>query len=192
MLFGVGIAIYYVLDLDWFVVKEKPVSPYIETPIINPYKEEKLPYDVTKRTYDILIKTDELKVVVRKDGSVGITLLANEINKEVEVYKEILEKEITTDIKNIIKAYAVQASKTEEPNTFIVFLDKDGNVYKLDNKNIVQSGKYVIEKIEGIAKIVDIKQITNTDLVENENGVNVIAIDYEGNELLLTSYLIEK
>ena len=53
------------------------------------------------------------------------------------------------------------------------------------------SRNYTFDKIEGVGKIIDVKQITNDELTENTNGINAIAIDEESNELLLTNYLLK-
>lgn len=194
LLFGVGITLYFVLDLDWFN-KEK-ITPYVEQEI-TPYKEEEIKenvqvsLDMTKRTYDIFVETDELKVVVYKDGTVGITMLENEKYKTLTTYKELLNKEVKPSLKDIMKVYSVKVAKDKVAKDCIVLLDKDGNMYKLVESVLVSEGKYAFVKIEGIAKIVDIKQITNNYLVENTNGINLIAIDYEGNELLITDYLLK-
>lgn len=195
LLVGVGIALYYVLDLDWF---SKPniqvydeVKPYVENTIPQNTVVKTSEYDMTKRTYDILLETSDIKVVIYKDGTVGLTMLNNDTNKQVSIYKEIINKEIKTSLTNIVKVYEVSASKDSTVKKYIVLIDKDGNLYKLANEELVKKGKYAFVKIEGLAKIVDIKQITNKNVIDNPNGVNVIAIDYEGNELLLTDYLIK-
>lgn len=195
LLFGVGIALYFVLDLDWFN-KEK-VTPYVEQQPVTPYKEVEVKeniqvsLDMTKRTYDILVETDELKVIVYKDGTVGITMLENEKYRTLTTYSELLNKEVKSSLKDIVKVYSVKVSKDNIEKDCIILLDKDGNMYKLVESVLISEGKYAFVKIEGIAKIVDIKQITNNYLVENTNGINLIAIDYEGNELLITDYLLK-
>ena len=55
---------------------------------------------------------------------------------------------------------------------------------------MILSSLYTFAKIEGLAKIIDVKQIANDELTENNTGINVIAIDGESNELLLTNYLL--
>ncbi len=195
LLFAVGITLYYVLELDWFK-KTEVVRPYIEQPV-TPYKEVEIKenitvsLDMTKRTYDILLETEEFKVVVYKDGTVGITMLDNEKYKSVSTYNELLNKEVKPSLKDIVKAYDVKVTKDDTQKSCIVFLDKEGNMYKLVENVLLQEGKFAFVKIEGIAKVVDIKQITNNYLTENTTGVNSIAIDYEGNELLITDYLLK-
>ena len=56
---------------------------------------------------------------------------------------------------------------------------------------LTKKGKIVFTKVQGLAKIADIKQITNDGVIENMFGVNAIAIDKDQNELLLTNYLLE-
>lgn len=199
LLVGVGIAIYYVLDLDWF--NKKPVQiynevqpytqvlPYIEQPEVKVEKEIK--YDITKRTYNLVLNTTEFKVVVYKDGTVGVTMLENEKYNKLTNYNELLNKEIKSSLTNIIRAYEVQVSKDTTPINYIVLLDSDGNLYEMVEKELTANGKYAFVKIEGLAKIVDVRQITNDVLTENETGINAIAIDEESNELLLTEYLIK-
>lgn len=195
LLFGVGITLYYVLELDWFK-KTEVVRPYIEQPV-TPYKEVEIKenitvsLDMTKRTYDILLETEEFKVVVYKDGTVGITMLDNEKYKSVSTYNELLNKEVKPSLKDIVKAYDVKVSKDTIQKSCIVLLDKEGNMYKLVENVLLKEGKFAFVKIEGIAKVVDIKQITNNYLTENTTGINSIAIDYEGNELLITDYLLK-
>lgn len=191
LLFGVGITLYYVLDLDWFKKVpqnnvEQPVIPYTE-----PEKEQNISLDISKRTYDIKLKTNEFDVVIYKDGTFEITMIENEKYKNIASYKEILNKKIKPSLKNIIKVYEVEVSKDLNPKTFLVFIDNSGNLYKLVDKVLINEGKYAFEKIEGVAKIVDIKQITNNYLTENINGINAIAIDYESNEILITDYLLK-
>lgn len=195
LLFGVGITLYYVLELDWFK-KTEEVKPYVEQPV-TPYKEVEIKenitvsLDMTKRTYDILLETEEFKVVVYKDGTFGITMLDNEKYKSVSTYNELLNKEVKPSLKDIVKAYDVKVTKEDTQKSCIVLLDKEGNMYKLVENVLLQEGKFAFVKIEGIAKVVDIKQITNNYLTENTTGVNSIAIDYEGNELLITDYLLK-
>lgn len=194
LLIGVGIALYYVLDLDWF--EKKPVDIYNE---VGEYQEQlntgikikkEIKYDIFKRTYDLVLDTEELKVVVYKDGTVGITMVKNDKNNQVSIYKEILNKEIKIELTNIIRAYEVVVSKNNIPNSYIVLLDVEGNLYKLQHQSLISNGKYTFTKIEGLAKIIDVRQITNDNLTENTNGTNAIAIDEESNELLLTNYII--
>lgn len=192
---GVGVAMYYVFDLDWF--EKKPVDIYKESQTCNeniklPIEVKKeIKYDISRRTYNLLLKTDELKLVVYKNGTVGITMIDNEKNKQVEVYKEIINKEVELELKNIIRAYQVEVSNNSTPNNCILLLDGDGNLYELLANEIAQNGKYKAKKIEGIAKIIDIRQITNEGLTDNVQGINVVAIDENSNELLLTQYLIK-
>lgn len=193
LLFGVGIAIYYVLELDWF--DKKPVQIYKEEPQVTPYKEQGTTitkdYDITKRVYNLLLDTENIRVIVYKDGTVGVTLKANDINNQVNIYKEIIDKEVKPALTNIVKVYEVYASENDKKNSYIVLLDNTGNVYKLVNKELAKNGKIAFVKVQGLAKIVDIKQITNEGLVENTTGVNAIAIDNEQNELILTNYLLK-
>lgn len=194
LLIGVAIALYYVLDLNWFGGKpvdiyNEQVQVYNEQPQVKVEKEVK--YDISKRTYNMVLNTDSLKVIVYKDGTIGITMLVNEQNKEVSIYKEILNKEVKPSLTNIIRAYEVVVSTNNVPMNYIVLLDSDGNLYKLAAKELATKGKYAFVKIEGLAKIIDVRQITNDGLTENSNGINAIAIDEESNELLLTDYLIK-
>ncbi len=194
LLIGVAIALYYVLDLNWFGAKpvdiyNEQIQVYTEQPQVKVEKEIK--YDISKRTYNMVLNTDSLKVIVYKDGTIGITMLVNEQNKEVSIYKEILNKEVKPSLTNIIRAYEVVVSTNNVPMNYIVLLDSDGNLYKLAAKELATKGKYAFVKIEGLAKIIDVRQITNDGLTENSNGINAIAIDEESNELLLTDYLIK-
>ncbi|MBQ8043600.1 MAG: hypothetical protein IJ272_05565 [Clostridia bacterium] len=195
LLIGLGVAIYYVLDLDWF--DKKPVDIYNELQVYQEQLkgevkiEKEMGYDITKRTYNIVLESDELKVVVYKDGTVGITMLKSEKNQQVEIYKELIDKETKLDLTNIVRAYEVIVSKDATPNSYIILLDADGNLYKLANQELMSNGKYTFVKIEGLAKIIDVRQITNEGLVDNTSGINAIAIDEESNELLLTDYLIK-
>lgn len=192
---SVGVAIYYVLELDWFKQDKRPVKIYKEQ-INNVVTEQSRPeiysYDMTKRQYDITNELEDMNITVYKDGTVGVTIKATEQNKQVNVYKEILEKEIKVDAVNIVKAFKVQASKSKMPNTYILLLDKDGNIYKLNNKEFITTAKFVFTKIEGVAKIRDIVQITGKNVVDNKEGFNVIAIDNENNEILITDYLVKE
>lgn len=191
---GVGVALYYVLDLDWF--EKKPVDIYNEVGVYQEQSnteikiEKEIKYDTSKRAYNLALDTEELRVVVYKDGTVGITMVKNDENNQVSIYKEILNKEIKIEPSNIIRAYEVVVSKNNMPNSYIVLLDVEGNLYKLQQKALVSNGKYAFTKIEGLAKIIDVRQITNDNLTENTNGINAIAIDEESNELLLTNYII--
>jgi len=195
LLIGVGIAVYYVLDLDWF--DKTPVEIYNEVQVYqeqsqcgeNTKKEVK--YNITKRTYNLVLENEELKVVVYKDGTVGITMLKNEKNEQVDVYKEIVNKEIKLDLTNIIRVYEVTVSKDVWPTNHILLLDVDGNLYALEKQELMTKGKYSFNKIEGLAKIIDVRQINNEGLTENVEGMNAIAIDEESNELLITDYLIK-
>lgn len=195
MLFiGLGVAIYYVLDLDWFEGKpvdiyNEQVQPYVEVPKIKVEKEIK--YDISKRTYNIVLNTNELKIVVYKDGSVGVTMLDNEKYSTLTNYTELLNKETKPSLTNIIRAYEIQVSKDQTPINYVVLLDAEGNLYELVEKELITNGKYAFVKIEGLAKIIDVKQITNEGVTDNLEGVNAIAIDEESNELLLTEYLIK-
>ena len=191
LVIGVGIAIYYVLDLDWF---NKKVDIYSETTDLVEQPELKpvvKGYDLTKRTYDLILNTDDLKVIVYKDGTVGIKMHANEENKKVSIYKEIIDKEVKLSLTGIVKAYEVYASKTDNENQYIVLVDKDGSIYKLVNSELIKNGKYAFVKIEGIGDVADIREISNENSSLPLTGTNVIAIDFEGNEILLTDYLIK-
>lgn len=194
LLIGVGVAVYYVLDLDWFANKSvniyDEVGVYNEQAVTQNKIEKQIKYDITKRTYNLVLDTDELKLVVYKDGTVGITMTKTDKNEQVSIYKEILNKEIKIELSNIIRAYEVVASKNSKLNSYVVLLDVDGNLYKLEHQELTSNGKYIFTKIEGLAKIIDIRQITNESLTENTNGINAIAIDEESNELLLTNYLM--
>ena len=190
LVFGVGLAIYYVLDLNWF---GKKVDIYAENIIPNEQIETKQRvegYDLAKRNYDIVINGDDFKITVYKDGTVGIKMIDNEENRKVSIYKEIRDKEIKTSLTNIVRAYEVYASKTSTAKKYIVLVDKDGNLYKLVNEELIKDGRYAFVKIEGIAGIMDIKEISNENTSPLLEGINVIAIDSEGNEILLTDYLV--
>jgi len=196
LLLGVAIALYYVLDLDWFEAKpvdvyNEQVTPYVEPPEVEVKIEKEIKYDVSKRTYNLVLNTNELKIVVYKDGTVGVTMIENEKYKSLANYNELLSKETKPTLTNIIRAYEVKVSKDETPKNFIVLLDSEGNLYELVEKELLNNGKYAFVKIEGMAKVIDVKQITNDGLTENTTGFNAIAIDEESNELLLTDYLIK-
>ena len=195
LLFGVGIAIYYVLDLDWFeknpVDIQDDVNVYKELPNVQIKTEKEIKYDINKRTYNLLLETEDVSVIVYKDGTVGVILEDNEQNKEIEIYKEILNKEVKLNMTNIIRAYDIMVSKSDIPNRYILLLDVDGHLYSLDKQQLAKTGKYEFIKIDGLSKIVDVRQITNDDLTENTLGMNAIAIDEESNELLLTNYLLK-
>ena len=81
LLFGVGIAIYYVLDLDWFAKKppqiDNDVNIYNEIQNTDVQVKKEISYDITKRTYNIKLSTENLDVIVYKDGTVGITITEN-------------------------------------------------------------------------------------------------------------------
>lgn len=191
LLFGVGIALYYVLDLDWFEKNPSEINVYKEKPNAEVKIENVIKYDISKRTYNLLLDTQDLKVIVYKDGSVGVILKDNDDNKQVEIYKEILNKELKLEVKNIIRAYEVAASKTNELSTYILLLDVEGNLYSLDEKQLAQNEEYEFVKLNGLGKIIDVRQITNDDVIENATGINAVAIDEESNEILLTQYLVK-
>jgi len=191
LLIGLFVAIYYVLELDWFK-QNKQVNLYQEKPLIQQVVKNEIKYDITKREYNIALYGEEFKVIVYKDGSVGVTMMENEMNGQVKIYNEILNKEIKLDINNIVRAYEVYVANDATQANCILLLDKDGNLYRLSNSELMTNGKYSFNKIEGLAKIIDVKPITNDGLVENATGINAIAIDEESNELLLTNYLLNK
>ena len=192
MLFiGLGVAIYYVLDLDWFTAKsveiyKEQVTPYIEVKV-----DKQIKYDIAKRTYNLALDTNELKIVVYKDGTVGVTMLENEKYNALANYAELLNKEVKPSLTNIIRAYEIQVSKDETPINYILMLDAEGNLYELVEKELKENGKYAFVKIEGLAKIIDVRQITNEGVTDNSTGINAIAIDEQSNELLITEYLIK-
>lgn len=191
LLFGVGIALYYVLDLDWF--DKKPVDIYKEVNIYNEQQtqvKKEIKYDLDKRTYNLKLITENLEVIVYKDGTVGITLTESSNNEQVEIYEENLNKEKKIEITNVIRAYEVEASKENVTKKYIVLLDANGNLYKQEKQALMSSDNYTFDKIEGLAEIIDVRQITNDELTENKTGINSIAIDSESNELLLTNYLL--
>ena len=194
LLFGVGIALYYVLDLDW--VSKYYVQIYNEA---NSNQEEQIKvevkkeikYDESRRTYNLELITDELKIIVYKDGTVGVSMLENEKYAQINGYTELVNIEIKLTLTNIIRAYNVKVADENTSNDYIVLLDSDGNLYKLVESTLIENGQYTFVKIEGLAKIIDVRQITNDGLVENTEGINAIAIDEESNELLLTDYLLK-
>ena len=198
LLVGVGIAVYYVLDLDWF--EKLPVQIYNEQ-VVKPYEEKqpqtevkiekKIAYDITKRAYNLELNTDELKVVVYKDGTVGITMKENEKYKDITSYTTLLNKESKLTLNNIVRTYEVEVLKEQKGGEYVILLDSEGNLYELVEQELINSGKYAFVKIEGLAKIIDVRQITNDNLTDNIEGVNAIAIDEESNELLLTEYLLK-
>ena len=196
LLFGVGIAVYYVLGLDWF--SSRPVEIYNEPgvsqqgPVVEVRVEKEIKYDLTKRTYNLILNTEEFKVVVYKDGTVGITMLENERFNTVAVYNELVNIEVKLDLTNIIRAYQVQVSKGAEPVKHILLLDSEGNLYDFAQQELLTNSKYTFTQIQGVAKIIDVREITNDGLTENTTGINVIAIDEESNEILLTNYLIKE
>lgn len=196
LLFGVGIALYYVLGLDWF--SNSPVEIYNEPgtsqqgPVVEVRVEKEIKYDLTKRTYNLILNTDEFKIVAYKDGTVGITMLENEKYNKVAQYNELVNVEVKLDLTNIIRAYEVQASKEAEPEKHILLLDSVGNLYDFAEQELLTNGKYFFTQIQGVAKIIDVREITNDALTENTTGINVIAIDEESNEILLTNYLIKE
>ena len=73
---------------------------------------------------------------------------------------------------------------------YVILLDVEGNLYKQEKQAIVTSGNFTFVKIEGLAKIIDVRQITNDELTENNTGINVIAVDEQSNELLITNYFL--
>ena len=78
LIFGVGIALYFVLDLDWFDVPEKP-----QVIIKNECEEKQIlaSLDIKKRVYNIELLSEDMRLVVYKDGTVGITMLDTQKNK---------------------------------------------------------------------------------------------------------------
>ena len=192
LLMGLGVAIYYVLELDWFSKKPVEVKPYSEQQNIEAKIEKEIKYDIKKRTYNIVLNTADFEVVVYKDGRVGITMIANDKYKNILNYNELLEKEMKLELKNIIRAYEVEVGHENSSSTHIVLLDSEGNLYNLAESELITNGKYVFNKIEGLAKIIDVRQITNDGILENVSGINAIAIDEESNELLLTDYLFNR
>lgn len=195
LLAGVGIAVYYVLDLDWF--KKPQVEIYKESnnnaETIKPevIVEKKIQYDITKRTYNIILNTDELKIIVYKDGTAGLIMKENDKYKSIAGYNELLNKEVKTVLTNIIRVYDVNVSKKDVEKNTLLFLDSDGSLYELIEKELITNSKYVFSKLEGLANIIDVRQITNDNLTENLSGLNAIAVDQDSNELLLTDYLIK-
>ncbi len=191
LLFGVGIAIYYVLDLDWFAKRPaQMVDIYNETQKNDVQVKKEIAYDLAKRIYNIKLSTENLDVIVYKDGTVGMTITDSKTNEQVNIYKENLNKEKKMELTNIIRAYEVEASNGKVAKKYIVLLDVDGTLYKQEKEAIITSGNFAFAKIEGLAKIIDVRQITNDELTENNTGINAIAIDGESNELLLTNYLL--
>lgn len=188
LLMGLGVAIYYVLDLDWF--SKQPIDIYNENSNVQVKVEKEIKYDIQKRTYNIQLTTQDFKIIVYKDGSVGITMLTDENNK-IPSQNMLLNTEVKASVNNIIRVYEVEIGKMAQVSKHIVLLDADGNLYKLDMQELMASAKYVFNKIEGLAYIVDVRQITNEGLVNNIEGVNAIAIDKNSNEILLTDYLIK-
>ena len=196
LLFGVGIAVYYVLDLDWF--SSRPVEIYNEPgvsqqgPVVEVRVEKEIKYDLTKRTYNLILNTEEFKVVVYKDGTVGITMLENEKYNVFAGYNELVNTEAKLDLTNIIRAYEVKVAKNTQPINHILLLDSEGNLYDFSQQELLTNGKYTFTQIQGVGKIIDVREITNDGLAENTTGINVIAIDEESNEILLTDYLIKE
>ena len=178
------------MDLNWFNKTVDVYSEVTKTVEQVEVKPQVKGYDLSKRNYDIVLNTDDFKITVYKDGTVGIVMIDSEKNTQVKVYKEIINKEIKPSLTEIVKAYEVFASKSATERKYIVLVDKDGNLYKLVNKELVENGKYAFVKIQGIANIMDIKEISNENTSPLLEGVNAIAIDFEGNEILLTDYLI--
>ena len=82
LLVGVGIAVYYVLELDWFEKKPvdiyKEIQVYKEQPNVETIIKKEIKYDISKRTYDINVMNGYFNVIVYKDGTVGITMLEND------------------------------------------------------------------------------------------------------------------
>ena len=158
---------------------------------MNKDKLKKIAYDITKRAYNLELNTDELKVVVYKDGTVGITMKENEKYKDITSYTTLLNKESKLTLNNIVRTYEVEVLKEQKGGEYVILLDSEGNLYELVEQELINSGKYAFVKIEGLAKIIDVRQITNDNLTDNIEGVNAIAIDEESNELLLTEYLLK-
>ena len=117
--------------------------------------------------------------------------IENEKYKETAGYADLVNKEEKLTLTNIIRAYQVEVSKDTTPNSYLLLLDGDGNLYQLVEQQLIANSKYEFERIQGLAKIIDIRQITNEGLTENNTGINAIAIDNESNELLLTDYLLK-
>ena len=190
LIVGVGVAAYYVLDLEWFknpiviYKEEKPTQEILPTETI-------LKYDMTKRTYNMLLLTEEFRTIIYSDGTVGITMLENTKYRNIGKYSELVNKEEIIEVINVVRAYEVETSTVGELTKHMLLLDIKGNLYKLNVQKLVDNGKYEFEKIEGLSNIIDVQQITNDGLMENVMGSNVIAIDNRNNELLLTNYLLE-
>ena len=195
LLAGLGVTLYYVLDLDWFTRQSVQIynesNPSNQEQDVQIKVEKEIKYDITKRTYNLVLNSEQFKIVVYKDGTVGITMIENDSYKEVKPYSDLFNKEIKAEVTNIIRVYDIMVSKDGTPKSYIVLLDGDGNVYKLNEKELAINSKYAFEKIQGLAKIIDIKQITNDGLTENNNGINAIAIDEDSNELIITDYLLK-
>lgn len=188
LLFGVVITLYYVLDLDWFKKAEEVCDEQCNCDV---KLQEEIKYDLTKRTYNIKFVTDNMKIIIYKDGTVGITITEDNKIQQVEIYKETLNKEIKIACTNIIRAYEIEVSNEQTAKKYIVLLDGDGNLYKQEKEKIISNGDYAFKKIEGLTGIIDLRQITNDGLIENNEFINAIAIDKDSNELLLTNYLLK-
>ena len=187
LILGLCVTLYYVLDLDWFNKKDVDIynefNPNIEQPEVQIKNEIK--YDITKRAYNLVINTDEFKIIVYKDGTVGVTMLENERYSQITDYNELLSEEKVLTLANIIRAYDVTIQKENEAKEYILLLDIDGNVYELIINNLNEKTEYEFSKVEGIENIIDIKQI----ILENTSNIDAIAIDNVSNEILLNEYL---
>lgn len=188
---ALGIALYYVLELDWF--SKENIQIYNESNS-NQDKEQirveikkQIQYDFTKRQYNLVLNTNELKLVINKDGTVDITMLKNEKYAQISGYKELLDNEIKLSLTNIIRGYNVEVANDGEINDYILLLDSNGYIYIMSEQELLTNSKYVFTKVDGLAKIIDVKQII---IEENTEGINAIAIDESSNELLLSEYIL--
>lgn len=192
LIIGLAIAIYHVLDWDW--LEKSFVQIYSES--LNQKEENvivetkmKIKYDISKRKHNILLSTDEFKVIIYKDGTAGVTMLENEKYKEISDYTNIVNTEVKLTMTNIIRAYEIDLSKNYKTNKYIILLDSDGNLYKFAEQELIENSIYSFAKVEGISKIIDVRQIINNELNENNNRIDAIAIDEESNEILLSNFL---
>lgn len=196
LLVGVGLSIYYVINI--VNDNNKQIEIYKEDERVE--EQSKKIFDLSKRQYQMEVNGTQFYVLLNIDGKMNIMMQEDTTLKDkIKSFDSIAKKSIEADINDVVRVYEIniatikQQDQEKNPDTIeyendftLVAITVDGNVYQLNKQILYDESVYKFTKIDSLKDIVSIHQIKKVKDIEITDA---IAIDKNQNEILITEYI---
>lgn len=144
------------------------------------------------RKYTRKVSGEEFDAEIYADGTMGIAIYTEgSVAAKMKNPTKLTGSIDKVDIQEVEYAYEVIAGKNKE-TTFVV-LKEDGTVYYIDLDTLYNNNRVTLIPIDNLENIVRIYQTgIITDVEGYSHPYNVIAIDKNGKEHIITNEIISK